>query len=376
MFSNAPVSFPILNASITMDQAQIVWGKQEEWCSDRPNFAHWVDDIKHTPFPTIYLSTGREIWARSTQYKCKYIRGHKFAAIGYDEMAYGNSEDLEVIRMRLADTGGPILGGTTPAGKNWYYREIWQPGQAEIAEAQAEGRKAKTFLMQATTFDNPHVDHAFIRGHIMPRMTERQIDQEIMGEFVESGNTPWSADAVDRIKDADLNDSLLTPAKTDKAGIAPGRWILGWDLAKAVDWTVCCGLDVSTKPWRLRYFDRFQKRPWPEVETAIKEAQARFDADVIFDTTGVGAVTYDHLDLPIWRLTPFVFTPKSKAELINNLAYCIEKGLLKIPAIMELLRELYAYEWDDANLETDIVMALALACWKANDEKPPMEVVG
>jgi hypothetical protein len=356
-----------------MDQAQIVHGKIEEFCTDRPNFAHWVDDIKHTPFPTISLASGREIWARSTQYRCKYIRGHKFCAISYDEMAYGNADDLEVIRMRLADTGGPLMGGTTPAGKGWYYRDCWQPGLLEVETAEAEKRKPRTFLMHATTFDNPHVDHDFIRQDIMPRMTERQIAQEIMGEFVESGDMPWSVDAVDRIKDADLTDKLL---KSDGKDKPPGRWILGWDLAKAVDWTVCCGLDVSKKPWELRYFDRFQKRPWPEVETTIKHSQARFDADVIFDATGVGTVTYDHLDLPIWRLTPFVFTPKSKAELINNLAYCIEKGLVKIPFIPELLHELYAYEWKDDSLQTDCVMALALACLKANDEKPPMEVVG
>jgi hypothetical protein len=356
-----------------MDQAQIVWGLCEEWCRDRPHFAHWVEDIVSSPFPKITLTTGREIWARSTQYRCKYIRGHKFCGIGYDEIAYGNSEDMEVVRMRLADVGGAFMGGTTPAGKGWYYRECWKPGEEEIERALMEKCRSRTFLMRATTFDNPHVDHEYIRNEIMPRMTERQIAQEIMGEFVDTGDAPWGPDAVDAIKKPDLNDSLQGPL--DK-GPVTGNWVLGWDLAKAVDWTVCIGLRVDVKPWKLGYFERFQKRPWPEVEKAIKYSQARFDANVIFDATGVGGVTYDHLDVPLWRVTPFVFTNKTKLELINNLAYCIEKKLFEAPYIPELFRELYCYQWDDKNIETDCVMALALACWLANDEKPPMEVIG
>lgn len=353
------------NTSITQDQAEIVWGKCEEFVLESPHFIHWASDIVRNPFPKITLSHGAEIWARSTQYDCKYLRGHSFVALNYDEIAYGSLNDLEVLRMRLADKGGKFTGTTTPRGKNWYWRECWRPGQAEQKNARAEKRKPSIYLLTGRSYDNPWINREYVDT---VRLTERQRQQEVDGLFLDTEDAPFKADTIEAVTNADLNDKLKsTMASKDKRN---GRFVSAWDLAKKADWTVGGVFDVSRKPWELVWFDRFQKRPWPEIERAIKENQARFDSDVILDTTGIGESTWDHLDVPTWRLNRFDFTNKSKTELITNLQYCIEKKMLTMPFIKQLQDELYNYEWDDKDITQDCVMMLGLLCWRANQEKP------
>ena len=365
----------VLNASITQDQAAIVWGFCERLCINSPKFEHWVADIVSSPFPTITLAHGSQIWARSTQYDCKYIEGHKFRVANYDEIAHGTQAGLDVLKMRVADCNGTVSGTTTPKRKNWYWRECWRPAELEVKTAKADGRKPTAYVLAGSSYDNPHISHKYLDN---VRLTEKQRQEKIHGLFVE-GDGVFRAEDIEAITDADLNDRLEEydrPMSVPdlSAGKVAGTWVQGWDLAKAEDWTVCCGLDRSKTPWELRYFKRYQREPWPNVEKDIKHSQERFNADGLFDATGVGAVTEDYLDVPIWRLEPFKFTAKSKTELINNLVWCIENRKLKIPFIQQLINELYDYEWKDAGLTTDCVMALALACWKANEGGRPMEV--
>ncbi len=372
---NPSRDFHVLNASITMDQAEIVWRFCERMATESPNFEHWVDDVVHSPFPTIKLRHGTEIWARSTQNHCKYIEGHKFRCANFDEIADGTPESLEVLKMRVVDCDGFVMGTGTPHGKNWYYRECWKAGQQEQRLARTEKRKPDIFLLAGTSYDNPHVSHDALSKL---RYTDRQRQRRIEGLFLDDDDSPFPVDQVDAMINPDLNPQLeaTAGAVNNGGGAIQGSWVVGWDLAKAQDYTVGVGLRTDTRPWQLGYFERFRREPWPKVETRMKVVQDRLDADTIFDATGVGSVTQDHLDIPLWRTEPFVFTAKTKGELITNLQYCIEKGKVQVPHIEQLRNELYDYQIKDDGLETDCVMALALACWKANDEKPPMEVVG
>jgi hypothetical protein len=370
---NPSPEFPVLSASITMDQAQIVWNFCER-LSYRPRFQHWVDDIVTSPFPTIKLKTGTEIWARSTQHDCKYVEGHKFRYINFDEIALGTRDSLDVLKMRVVDVNGTVGGTGTPRRKGWYWRDCWRPAELEQAAAKKEGRKSKAFTLAGSSYDNPHISHKYLDNL---RLTDAQRQEKVDGMFVE-GDGVFRVSAIEAILDPNLNDQaeVYDRCGSGQDGQPTGTWVQGWDLAKAADWTVCCGLDVSTTPWELRYFKRYQREPWPNTEADMKATQARFDADGLFDATGIGAVVEDHLDVPIWRFEPFQIKSKPvKVELINNLVWCIEQGKLKIPYIEQLVNELYDYEWDDKALVQDCVIALALACWKANEGGRPMEMV-
>jgi hypothetical protein len=69
----------------------------------------------------------------------------------------------------------------------------------------------------------------------------------------------------------------------------------------------------------------------------------------------------------------FLFSAKSKAELVMLCASRLEEGIA-IPLdgpTGQLMNELRAYEWDDKGLQTDCVMALALAV----KDFPPLQSV-
>lgn len=125
-------------------------------------------------------------------------------------------------------------------------------------------------------------------------------------------------------------------------------------------------------PHELYAFERFQHQPWPLVEKAMADRQRAYNSLVIFDATGVGKPLADYLTIPnsrLWKKTKtatpgYVFSPSTKTQLLVNLQYMIQKRLIRLPRIPQLIRELLDYRWDDATLpETDSVMALALACW-------------
>jgi hypothetical protein len=365
----------VCNASITQDQAEIVFNKAESFLYTSPRCAHWLSgEPVRNPFPTIRFAHGAELWARSTQYKCKYIRGWNFVGLSYDEVAHGNSEDMEVLRLRTVDKGGKFLGGTTPKRKNWYYREIWRPALNEIKTARANKQQPRVALMTGTSYDNPHINHEAL-DHA--RLTERQRKQEIEGMFLDDEGAPFTAEQIEASTNADLNDNynkILSASRVKEWKAEPGKYIVGWDLAKKATWCVGTVLRVDCTPWKLEWWERFQRKPWPEVERIINENQRQFSSTVALDATGVGDPTKDHLDVPFGYLREFIFTPKSKTELITNLQYCMEKKLFQMPYIKQLQDELYNYEWDDKQLETDCVMSLGLACWEANSMGPPLEM--
>jgi len=365
----------IVNTSITQDQAEVVFNKIEAFLYDSPRTQHWLaGDPVRSPFPTIRFAHGAEIWARSTQYKCKYLRGWSFRALAYDEIAHGHEDDMEVLRMRLADTGGKFIGATTPKRKNWYYRQCWRPAQDEIKTDLANKKTPRVVIGQWSSYDNPHINHEYLNN---ARLTDRQRQQEVDGMFLDDEGSPFTAAEIEAATNADLNDKLNEIAKASKASewkADEGRYIVGWDLAKKATWCVGTMLRVDCQPWELVWWERFQRKPWPEVERTINENQKQFHAMVVLDATGVGDPTKDHLDVPFGYLREFIFTNKSKTELITNLQFCMEKKLFKMPFIKQLQDELYNYEWDDKGLENDCVMSLGLACWEANSQGPPLEM--
>lgn len=230
---------------------------------------------------------------------------------------------------------------------------------------------------------------------------------EIEAEDVDIGTSPWTADEVDAIVD----DAL--PLRSDP-GQSKGPFVSGWDLAKSVDWTVGITLDIGgvcaacdgrgfrrqpgplpnapsarepcpscergRVPFPVVDLERFQHRPWPQVDEAMAASQRRWDSTVIFDRTGVGAPMADYMTIPISRLwkkqgssdVGFTFTPRSKNDLIINLQRMIQSRGIRIPRHPQLVRELLDYRWDDGEIpETDCVMALALSCWMASTRPMP-----
>lgn len=57
---------------------------------------------------------------------------------------------------------------------------------------------------------------------------------------------------------------------------------------------------------------------------------------------------------------PFVTTQRSKADMLTRLVRAVEQGEIKC-GVPQILSELKGYQWDDAALVQDSVIALAIA---------------
>jgi hypothetical protein len=116
---------------------------------------------------------------------------------------------------------------------------------------------------------------------------------------------------------------------------------------------------VTERPFRVVLFERYQRRPWPAIGERVRELHQRYHCRLtLFDATGVGGAVLDEIG-DVAR--PFVFTGKSKVELISRLQVALERREIRFPFIRELVDELQAYTYQDSRLSTDAVMALALA---------------
>lgn len=141
--------------------------------------------------------------------------------------------------------------------------------------------------------------------------------------------------------------------------------VYGIDLAKSVDWTVVVGLDEDAN---VSTYDRWQRVPWSETRRRV--ASIIGDRPALVDATGVGDPIVEQMANDGLSVEPFVFTPKSKQQLMEGLAVSIQSHEVCIPeGPIRLELEQFEYEQRGANvyyaapdgMHDDCVMALALA---------------
>jgi hypothetical protein len=337
-----------LFASVTLDQARIPWDLCLQHIYRQPLLEALLKrEPKESPFPLIAFKHGSIITARSTAREGVYIRGHKYHRAVITEADYLSEKTInDAIRFTLADFGGQLVMQTTPRNRRGLvYREL-QRGLA--------GDPA-VYAQTGPTWENPHVDHAYIEG-LRERMTAAAWQREVEGVYADDDAAVFGWPHIHAAYEAS-GWALPEEPQTER------RYVQGVDLAKSHDWTVHAVLDATTKPYRLVAFERYQRQPWPAVAARIREMHSRYRCHhTLIDATGIGDAVLDEVrDIA----QGFVFTARSKLDLITNLQVALEKGEVRFPFIRELVDELQGYTWEDADLMTDCVMGLALACWAA-----------
>lgn len=149
--------------------------------------------------------------------------------------------------------------------------------------------------------------------------------------------------------------------------------VYGVDLARKVDWTVAIGLDADGRVCR---FKRWQRVPWGETSRRLVELVG--DTPALVDATGVGDPVVEGMAREASGFTPFVFTPKSKQQLMEGLAVAVQSRAITIPdgPIRVELEQFefsqrgasYYYSAPDG-AHDDCVMALALAVQHLNADR-------
>jgi hypothetical protein len=343
--------YNIVAASITQDQANIIFNAVVRLVRSNEMLMALTDSIKRTPYPELILGNGAVITARTTQNRGHYLLGNDYDFFSFDEAAFETDPEYlinDVIMMRLADRDGTLDLISTPNGKNWFYRRM--------LELQKDSQRS--YVQFGDSRDNPYISEQAMARRLQNLPADR-IAQNIAGQFIDNNKTIFSTDDIDRA----LIDGGLQPKRKDH------RYISGWDLARKQTHTVGMTFDVTEKPYRLVAFSRFNNRDWDHVLATVRRIRNEYDSILVVDATGVGDVVVSQLA----DLNPVgvIFTPRTKDELLSNLQIFHNRGEIVYPDMVQrdeanrvwsLQQEMREITWDNNN-RFDAVMSMALAMW-------------
>jgi hypothetical protein len=351
---NNTQKYEAVNASITLDQAKIIFENVVRLIKSKPVLERLIKDVKFTPFPHVIFGNGAILWARSTQRRGEYLLGRDYDYFNFDEVAFEPHPEYvvnQVIIMRLADRAGMLDYTSTPKGKNWFYQKC-----GELQKNPEIG-----YVQNGDSRENPHISLEYLERKIK-NLSPSKIEQNIKGLFIDDANQV--------IKEEYIRNAM-TASTGLSAPVAGHRYCHGWDLARKRTFTVGVTLDITHKSYQLVAFERFQ-RDWKDVYVTIRRRHKEYGGEVIIDSTGLGDVVLSELsDI---RPQGFNFGErggKAKSELIANLEQMHALGNIAYPYIEQieedgelwsLQDELRNFYWDK-NFECDAVMALALALW-------------
>ena len=285
------------------------------------------------------------------------IRGFGFRGIVVDEAAAVPVDVWNyVLRPTLAQTLGWGVFISTPAGRNWFY-DMFTRG----VERQ-EGFRSFTFPSNMSPYF-PAKEWEEARA----TLPEDVFRQEYMAEFLED-----SAGVFRGI------DACLFDASSEVGGQRPedrrnGTVIVGCDIAKHTDWTVCIAIDAKTG--LCLEMERFNQLDWPVQRERIAGFVKRWQARLVMDATGVGDPVFDDLRRVLPHVEGFKITAQTKRELVQGLMVAVEQRRVIWPATWDVLTaEMKRYEYEigptgqisyaaPSGYHDDCVMALALGVW-------------
>lgn len=234
-------------------------------------------------------------------------------------------------------------------------------------------------LTEATTYDNADV---LPQDYLDSLERLKVLKPDVYRRFVLND---WGVETEGKAFKSELIDACIGGNFEDPQ--LGADYVLGTDLGKYSSYTTIFVIKLNVKPSPVVYFDRFKNLRWSSkdlrvdtTEKRIKDIALRYNnALVIPDSTGVGDPVVEGLEdlgLRIYREDKrlgFVFTEKSKEQLIDNLVLVIENGEIRIPDIEVVIGELKDLEVEDRGLSrkyfvpegkfSDCVMGLGLCCW-------------
>lgn len=350
--------YRIITGSITQDQANIIFNTTVRLIRQSKILEPLVKNISRTPFPKIEFYNGATIEARSTQNRGEYLLGNDYDMFVFDEVAFESDPEYvveEVIKMRLADREGMLDLISTPNGKNWFYLRFREHQNGFLAGFHQSGDSRENCFISSQALDER-----------MNHFTERRIQQNIMGQFVDCGGEVLKGAYIDYAL-----DHFEMPDQN--AGIA---YISGWDLARKKTATVGVTIALVEDRAYIVALERFRLFDWNVVIEKIKQRQQLYPGQLYIDATGLGDVVVEQLRE--YHPNPVIFTETTKAELLTNVELFHARQKILYPdykypdgpgKIWSLADELRKAKWDNNN-DCDALMALALALWPMHKRKP------
>lgn len=310
---------------------------------------------------------GGELHFRTTGEKALGSLGKDMNGISYDEAGFDPHFEFvvdEVLNLRRLSTGGQMwLIGTSTEGLT-AFADKWEEGNIE-----APDRKPGAWSMRMSTREN-------IGFGITQKQFDRLVDtippelvpQNIDGYFIEGSKAFFSSRSVD---DAFVKD-LYGEGLAELPAILKHRYVQGVDPAISFDSTYSVVLDATTPNLGsgVAITRVVGRTTGPVIAALATNAHRAYQmpgcqVETGIDATGFGGKMFrDLLDIKPLRCVEFGGTAGRKLRLLNDVKAMLERGQLKFPRHgkwLELRRQLLGYRMPDKGLDTDAVMALAVA---------------
>lgn len=319
------------------------------------------------------------------------LQGKPYGIITYDEGGRSLHLQEEVtgnLLPRLGDWIGPFHILSTPDQNSpsiLYHYEMYENGLNDLNNTYTqEGSLKENKLFGAKQIEEQY--NLFQDDPLGPQILE--------GKFIFGGDSLYDVQSILEAQDEELN----TPVRRE-----PGHnYVIGIDSAIGSDEMVYTVLDCATSPFRLvKQVAAKGNSKSPQMH--LSDFLDLFDAYKSDDTrvrimleTWNGESVRFYQDLPphIQVLTKCYgsWQPERKQNDNKNLAKPKNQAIKKIDILMalrkllsarelkifkhdynrpfkgsNLIQQLSIYREDDANIPTDRVMSLALACWLASE---------
>lgn len=341
-------------------------------------YLHPFGDYKG--FRTKYTNVTLEY--RTTSDNAKALQGRPKFFISFDEAGrqkhFTNLMGAHVVP-RTLDTGGHVTTATTPDVDTANdYEDWWNKGALEN-----EFRDKHFFSARGDIEDNPYVTPQMI-AELKAGSPEFLWDQVLHGRFVQAADAFFGKLAVD--------SAFKEYIKPSDQRLAGHFYIIGCDLAvaKAGDRSVFMVWDATKSPYRvMRLVEPVRGTPHPilinEMKALLEYYNAEWQspvsgrvesctAELVYDATGMGGKMFrdDMASLtPFPRGYDFGGNTKKKLEILTSLRLLLDKQMLEVPGVYSgFKQELRNYKRQDVKLDTDSVMAAALAGYVAERFRP------
>jgi hypothetical protein len=277
---------------------------------------------------------------------CEKIRGREYDLAVIDEAAQVNLSYIfnEIIRPLLGTTKGKAYIISTPYGQNYFY-QLWQQALNGSLGSDWSG-------YHFTSYDNPYFDKEELDG-IKANSMSTVWEQEYMANATANASNPF--------KYEDIVKNIVTQLSTEKAVC------YGIDISNGMnDSTVVIGIDKSGV---MSYYESWKIQNNYTQQTEKINALPKSVLKVV-DSTGSGVAVSEALKNKGHYVLPYLFTGKSKPNLIYKFIQAVESGLVKYtPQVAE---EMHVYQMtyttsnntqfgNQSGFNDDRVTALALA---------------
>jgi len=363
--------YKTLNVAITQELSELVLERIVSLIKNSVILGDWFCDlnkniVKH-PYPQIRYNNGASTEFKTTKRKGESIEGKEYGYISADEIALERHLDFIREKILLPCTRKWIDSQldfyATPKGFNAYYR------------IKQDIKRKGGYVRGGSSYENPYIDHKLF-DYLCSSWSENKINQIIKGKFIDTAEMMF-ASRVDKLfnNDLDLTNGIETGAKyTEGWDLARGRrgsisdMTVGFRLLKQEDFYQLVKRWSFQLPWTEKGRENFNnevenvnKQAKSSIESEIRGAHYASNSNVFMDSTGVGDTLWEMCS-DIAR--PVDFRGGNKDVILDHLQAVIDCGLLKSPYIVELADEMTTYQRADTNLDTDNLMALAVACSK------------